>query len=82
MVLILLIGFSRIFLGVHYVTDVIGGFLVGGFWLLVGFIDCRMECIGRSYNLSEDTTFPLNHSPKTMAIGDGSNGFSPCALGS
>jgi membrane-associated phospholipid phosphatase len=36
-ILILLIGFSRIFLGVHYVTDVIGGLLVGGFWLLVGF---------------------------------------------
>ncbi|MCK9916019.1 phosphatase PAP2 family protein [Microbacteriaceae bacterium K1510] len=36
-VLVALIGFSRIFLGVHYVTDVIGGFLVGGFWLLVGF---------------------------------------------
>ncbi len=36
--LIVLIGFSRIFLGFHYVTDVIGGFLVGGFWLLVGFI--------------------------------------------
>lgn len=36
-VLILLIGFSRIFLGVHYMTDVVGGFLVGGFWLLVGF---------------------------------------------
>lgn len=35
--LVLLIGFSRIFLGVHYLTDVIGGFLVGGFWLLVGF---------------------------------------------
>jgi PAP2 superfamily len=28
-ILILLIGFSRIFLGVHYVTDVVGGFLVG-----------------------------------------------------
>lgn len=36
-VLVALIGFSRIFLGVHYVTDVLGGFLVGGFWLLVGF---------------------------------------------
>jgi len=36
-VLILLIGFSRIFLSVHYFTDVIGGFLVGGFWLLIGF---------------------------------------------
>lgn len=36
-VLIGLIGFSRIFLGVHYLTDVLGGFLVGGFWLLIGF---------------------------------------------
>jgi undecaprenyl-diphosphatase len=36
-VLIVLIGFSRIFLGVHYASDVVGGFLVGGFWLLIGF---------------------------------------------
>ncbi|AGK59741.1 phosphoesterase PA-phosphatase-like protein [Hyphomicrobium denitrificans 1NES1] len=36
-VLILLIGFSRIFLSVHYTTDVLSGFMVGGFWLLVGF---------------------------------------------
>ena len=28
-----LIGVSRIFLGVHYLTDVMGGFLVAGFWL-------------------------------------------------
>lgn len=33
--LILLIGFSRLFLGVHYASDVLGGFLVGGFWLLL-----------------------------------------------
>jgi undecaprenyl-diphosphatase len=35
--LILFIGFSRLFLGVHYLSDVLAGLLVGGFWLLVGF---------------------------------------------
>lgn len=36
-VLILLIGLSRVVLSVHYASDVAAGFLVGGFWLLVGF---------------------------------------------
>ena len=35
-VLIASIGFSRIFLSLHYTSDVVSGFLVGGFWLLVG----------------------------------------------
>jgi undecaprenyl-diphosphatase len=35
-VLIGAIGFSRIYLSVHFVTDVAAGFLVGAFWLLVG----------------------------------------------
>lgn len=30
-----LIGFSRMILGVHYLSDIAGGLLVGGFWLLV-----------------------------------------------
>lgn len=33
--LILLIGISRIYLGVHFATDVLGGFSMGGIWLLV-----------------------------------------------
>lgn len=37
-VLISLIGFSRMLLGVHYASDVAAGFLVGGFWLLLGFV--------------------------------------------
>ena len=34
--LIALIGFSRVFLSLHFSTDVLAGFLVGLFWLLVG----------------------------------------------
>lgn len=41
-VLILLIGFSRMLLSVHYASDVAAGFLVGGFWLLVGFAIAEM----------------------------------------
>jgi undecaprenyl-diphosphatase len=32
--MVLLIGYSRIALGVHYFSDVIGGYLVGLVWLL------------------------------------------------
>lgn len=33
-ILILLIGISRIYLGVHYASDVLGGFLLAGFYLI------------------------------------------------
>lgn len=33
LILILLIGFSRIYLGVHYFSDVMGGFFAGASWL-------------------------------------------------
>lgn len=36
-VLIGMIGLSRMFLSVHYTSDVMAGYLVGIFWLLVGF---------------------------------------------
>jgi undecaprenyl-diphosphatase len=32
-ILVLAIGFSRIFLGAHYFSDVLGGYAVGGVWL-------------------------------------------------
>lgn len=36
-ILILIIGISRIYLGVHYPSDVIGGFLLGFGWILLSF---------------------------------------------
>lgn len=35
--LIAMIAFSRIYLNVHFTSDVMAGLLVGGFWLLVAF---------------------------------------------
>jgi undecaprenyl-diphosphatase len=32
-VLVILIGFGRVYLGAHYLSDVVGGFVAGGAWL-------------------------------------------------
>lgn len=50
-VLILSIGFSRMFLSLHYASDVLGGFLVGGLWLLTAIV------------LSKRTAGPVTASP-------------------
>ena len=42
--LILLIGFSRLYLGVHYFSDVVGGYIVGALFVWVGiFVSKRVS---------------------------------------
>jgi membrane-associated phospholipid phosphatase len=43
--LVLLIGFSRLYLGVHYFSDVVAGFAAGGVWLSTCIT--VMECLRR-----------------------------------
>lgn len=45
--LLLSIGFSRIYLRVHYFTDVVAGFCIGSFWLLLSsFLIDRIRPVG------------------------------------
>ena len=50
-VIIAMIGFSRVYLGVHYLSDVVAGFLAGAVWLLVCLVGYRFRSTrdGRSH---------------------------------
>jgi membrane-associated phospholipid phosphatase len=58
--LILLIGFSRIYLRVHYASDVIAGFIIGVIWLLIS-----LAVIGKA----EHYRNAMNPNSKVVSMG-------------
>ncbi len=62
-VVALAIGFSRLYLGVHYVSDVWGGYLVGALWLTVG-----IGIMGWFTYRKPETAAPLSGKRKNLAL--------------
>lgn len=55
--LIAAIGFSRLYLGVHFLSDVLGGTLLGLLWLIIGI------CMTERHLCRENPLPPPSHSP-------------------
>ena len=51
-ILIVLIGPSRIYLGEHWTSDVIGSYIIGTFWLIILILLYQMVLHGRSGRLN------------------------------
>ena len=49
--LVVIIGYTRVYLGVHYITDVLAGFLAGGAYLVVAIF--AFNIIEKKINLKK-----------------------------
>ncbi|GMQ76312.1 MAG: hypothetical protein BMS9Abin01_1584 [Gammaproteobacteria bacterium] len=66
-ILIFLIGISRIVLGVHYLSDVWGGYLLGSLWLVIGI--SMSEWLVASNRVSFRSAVPI--AARRLAVGLG-----------
>ena len=62
------VGVSRIYLGYHYLTDVVGGILAGIAWLLVVGAAFRARPTWRRWRSPRNRTTPAGDQPSTQAL--------------
>jgi len=65
MAVVLLIGFSRLYLGVHFLSDVWGGYLVGALWLIAGISMCEWL---RSKQAARPTSPPAQGGTRAISL--------------
>ena len=53
---VLAIGFSRLYLGAHFMTDVLGGYLIGTAWLMLCIVLLKLAARALSYSRAHDRT--------------------------
>ena len=65
-VLVLLIGFSRMYLGVHYLSDVLGGYAAGLIWL--AFTVTSVETFRRRHSSLKSASLSNTKPPQPKAV--------------
>ncbi len=69
--LILAIGFSRLYLGVHFLSDVLGGYLLGLLWLIAGICLVEWHLFARGEKpVAECPSFPVRLTSATLILAE------------
>ena len=68
-IIILLIGFSRLYLGVHYLSDIWGGYLVGAIWLVISISISEYLLTRKTSGKSYTGKWSINIASIVIAVG-------------